>query len=116
MYYRMVPIRQDIHLEYGENFRYISWTRIGSCKKKNLRARTWKQPRCSSIDEWIELWAVCVCVCVCVRVCVYVYICIMEYYSAIKRKAFESVLVRWMKLEPIKQNEISLIEKKNIIH
>ena len=41
-------------------------------------ARTWKQPRCPSTDEWIKLW----------------YIYIMEYYSAIKRNAFESVLMR----------------------
>ena len=46
-------------------------------------ARTWKQPRCPSTDEWIKkLW----------------YIYTMEYYSAIKRNAFESVLMRWMKL------------------
>ena len=49
-------------------------------------ARTWKQPRCSLTDEWIK------------KLC---YIYTMEYYSAIKRKAFESVLMRWMKLEPI---------------
>ena len=49
-------------------------------------ARTWKQPRCPSAYEWIRrLW----------------YIYIMEYYSAIKNNAFESVLMRWMKLEPI---------------
>ena len=49
-------------------------------------ARTWKQPRCPSTDEWIKkLW----------------YIDIMEYYSAIKRNAFVSVLMRWMNLEPI---------------
>ena len=35
----------------------------------------------------------------------------MEYYSAIKKNAFESVLMRWMKLEPIKQNEVSQKEK-----
>ena len=46
-------------------------------------ARTWKQPRRSSTDEWIKkLW----------------YIYTMEYYSAIKRNAFESVLMRWMNL------------------
>ena len=46
-------------------------------------ARTWKQPRCPSADEWIrKLW----------------YIYAMEYYSAIKKNAFESVLIRWMKL------------------
>ena len=48
-------------------------------------ARTWKQPRCPSTDKWIKkLW----------------YTDTMEYYSAIKRNAFESVLMRWMKLEP----------------
>ena len=55
-------------------------------------ARTWKQPRCPSADEWIrKLW----------------YIYTMEYYSAIKRNTFESVLMRWMKLEPIIQSEVS---------
>ena len=59
-------------------------------------ARTWKQPRCSSADEWIrKLW----------------YTYIMEYYSAIKRNTFESVLMRWMKLEPIIQSEVSQKEK-----
>ena len=59
-------------------------------------ARTWKQPRCPSADEWIrKLW----------------YIYTMEYYSAIKNNAFESVLMRWMKLEPIIQKEVSQKEK-----
>ena len=41
----------------------------------------------------------------------------MEYYSAIKRKEFESVLVRWMNLEPVIQSEASQKEKKpNIIY
>ena len=35
------------------------------------------------------------------------YIYIMEYYSAIKKNAFESVLMRWMKLKPITQSEVS---------
>ena len=35
----------------------------------------------------------------------------MDYYSAIKRNAFESVLVRWMNLEPIMQSEVSQKEK-----
>ena len=51
--------------------------------------RTWKQPRCPLTDEWIKLW----------------YIYTMEYYSAIKRNTFESVLMRWMNLEPIIQSE-----------
>ena len=59
-------------------------------------ARTWKQPRCPSADEWIrKQW----------------YIYTMEYYSAIKKKTFESVLMRWMKLEPIIQIEVSQKEK-----
>ena len=59
-------------------------------------ARTWKQPRRPLTDEWIKkLW----------------YIYTMEYYSAIKRYAFESVLMRWMNLEPITQNEVRQKEK-----
>ena len=59
-------------------------------------ARTWEQPRCPSADEWIrKLW----------------YIYTMEYYSAIKKNTFESVLMRWMKLEPIIQSEVSQKEK-----
>ena len=59
-------------------------------------ARTWKQPRCPSADEWIrKLW----------------YIYTMEYYSAIKKNSFESVLMRWMKLEPIIQSEVSRKDK-----
>ena len=59
-------------------------------------ARTWKQLRCPLTDEWIKnLW----------------YIYTMEYYSVIKRNAFESVLMKWVKLEPIIQNEVSLKEK-----
>ena len=55
-----------------------------------------KQPRCPSADEWIKkMW----------------YIYTMEYYSAIKKNAFESVLMRWMKLEPIIQSEVSQKEK-----
>ena len=61
-----------------------------------ITARTWKQSRCPLADEWIrKLW----------------YINTMEYYSAIKKNAFESVLMRWMKLEPIIQSEVSQKEK-----
>ena len=59
-------------------------------------ARTWTQPRCPSADEWIrKLW----------------YIYTMEYYSAIKKNSFESVLMRWMELEPIIQSEVSQKDK-----
>ena len=60
-------------------------------------ARTWKQPRCPSTDAWIKkLW----------------YIYKMEYHSAIKGNVFESVLMRWMNLEPIIQSEVSQKEKE----
>ena len=49
-----------------------------------------KQPRCPSADEWIYR---------------------MEYYSAIKKNTFESVLMRLMKLEPIIQSEVNQKEK-----
>ena len=63
-------------------------------------ARTWKQPRCPLTDEWIKkLW----------------YIYTMEYYSAIKRNAFEPVLMRWMNLEPIIQSEVSQKAKDKCI-
>ena len=39
----------------------------------------------------------------------------MEYYSVIKKNAFESVLMRWMKLEPIIQNEVSQKENTNTV-
>ena len=39
------------------------------------------------------------------------YIYTMEYYSAIKRNTFESILIRWMNLEPIIQSEVSQKEK-----
>ena len=39
----------------------------------------------------------------------------MEYYSAIKRNGFESVLTRWMKLEPIIQSEVSQKKKQHSI-
>ena len=59
-----------------------------------------RQPGYLSTEEWIKkLW----------------YIYIMEYYSAIKRNAFESVLIRWMNLEPIIQSEVSQ-KKINIIY
>ena len=59
-------------------------------------ARAWKQPRCPSADEWIrKQW----------------YTYTTEYYSAVKKNAIESVLMRWMKLEPIIESEVSQKEK-----
>ena len=59
-------------------------------------ARKWKQPRCPTADTWIrKLW----------------YIYTMKYYSVIKKNAFESILTRCVKLEPIIQSEVS--QKEN---
>ena len=59
-------------------------------------ARTWKQPKCPSTDEWIKkMW----------------YIYIIEYYSAIKRNAIESFVEMWMDLESVIQSEVSQKEK-----
>ena len=55
-------------------------------------AKTWKQPRCPSTDDWIKkLW----------------YIYTMEYYSAITKNESESVVVRWINLELLIQSEVS---------
>ena len=59
-------------------------------------ARTWKQPKCPSSDEWIKkMW----------------HICTMKYYSAIKRNEIELFVVRWMDLESVIQSEVSQKEK-----
>ena len=59
-------------------------------------ARSWKQPKCPSTDEWIKkLW----------------YIYTMEYYSAIKRNEIGSFVEKWMDLETVIQSEVSQKEK-----
>ena len=59
-------------------------------------ARTWKQPKCPSTDEWIKkMW----------------HIYTMEYYSAIKRNEIELFVVRWTDLESVIQREVSQKEK-----
>ena len=64
-------------------------------------ARTWKQSRCPSTDEWIKkLW----------------YIYTVEYYSVMIRNEFESLLVRWMNLEPSIQTEASQRKQKSYIN
>ena len=61
-------------------------------------ARTWKQPKCPSTDEWIKkMW----------------HIYTMEYYLAIKRNEIELSVVRWMDLETVIQSEVS---QKNKYH
>ena len=59
-------------------------------------ARTWKQAKCPSTDEWIKkMW----------------HIYTMEYYSAMKRNEIELRVVRWMDLESVIQSEVSQKEK-----
>ena len=59
-------------------------------------ARTWKQPKCPSSDEWIKkMW----------------HIYTMKYYSAIKRNEMEVFVMRWMELESVIQSEVSQKEK-----
>ena len=79
------------------------WATVHGVSKSRTRLsdftftfRTWKQPRCSSTGEWIKkLW----------------YIYMMEYYSAIRRNAFGSGLMRWMYIEPFIQCEVRQKEK-----
>ena len=55
-------------------------------------ARTWKQPKCLLIDEWIKkTW----------------HIYMTEYYSAIKRNEIELFVVRWVDIETVIQSEVS---------
>ena len=59
-------------------------------------ARTWKQPKCPSTDEWIKkMW----------------HMYTMDYYSAIKRSEIELFVVMWMELESVIQSEVSQKEK-----
>ena len=59
-------------------------------------ARTWKQPKCPSTDEWIKkMW----------------HMYRMEYYSAIKRNDIELFVVRWMDPESVIHSEVSQKEK-----
>ena len=59
-------------------------------------ARTWKQPKCPSTDEWIKkMW----------------HIYTVEYYSTIKRNKIELFVVRWMDLESVILSEVHQKEK-----
>ena len=74
-----------------------------ACRLLDRSHSDWHEmvPRCPSADEWIrKLW----------------YIYTMEYYLDIQKNAFESVLMRWMKLEPIIQSEVSQKENTNTVY
>ena len=59
-------------------------------------AKTWKQPKCPSTDNWIRnMW----------------YICTMEYYSAIKKNNFVPFAAMWMELETLMLSKVSQKEK-----
>jgi hypothetical protein len=62
-------------------------------------ARSWKEPRCHSTEEWIQkMW----------------YINTMEYYSAIKNNGFMKFLDKWMYLEDIILSEVTQSQKKSL--
>ena len=64
-------------------------------------ARTWKQPKCPSTDEWIKkMWLIYT----------------MEYYSAIKRNEIELLVGRWMDIESVIQSKVSQKEEKQILY
>jgi hypothetical protein len=62
-------------------------------------ARSWKEPRCPSTEEWIQkMW----------------YVYTMEYYSAIKNHRFMKFLDKWMYLEDIILSEVTQSQKKSL--
>ena len=64
------------------------------------RARTWKQPKCPSTDEWIKkMW----------------HIYTMKYYSAINRNKIELFVVKWMDLESVIQSEVKWMDLESVI-
>ena len=61
-------------------------------------AKTWKQPKCSSTEEWIKMW--------------YIYTYTTEYYSAIRKSEIMPFTETWIDLEVVKLSEVSQIEKE----
>ena len=63
-------------------------------------AKTWKQPKCPSMDDWIKkMW------------CIYIHRIYMEYYSVIKKNKILPFAATWMDLENIMLSEVSQTEK-----
>ena len=62
-------------------------------------ARSWKEPRCPSTEEWIQ------------KMC---YIYTIEYYSTIKNNEFMKFLGKWMYLEDIMLSEVTQSQKKSL--
>ena len=61
-------------------------------------AKTWRQPKCPSTDEWIKMW------------CIYT----MEYYSAIKKNEIMPFAATWMDLEIVILSELSQTKTNTI--
>ena len=59
-------------------------------------AKTWKQPKCPSTEEWIKMW----------------YISAIEYYSAVKKNEIIPLATTWIDLETVILNEVNQIEKE----
>ena len=75
-------------------------------------AKTWKQPKCPSTDEWIKkMWCVCVCVCV----YIYVYMNTMEYYSTIRKNEIMLFAATWVDIEIIILSEVSQTKTNMIL-
>ena len=97
-YWSGVPLPSP-HIPWGNH----NWKRHmypNVCCSTIYIAMTWRQPRCPLTDKWIKkVW----------------HIYTMEYYSAIKRNTFESLLMMWMNLEPVTESEVRK-KKTNIVY
>ena len=86
--------RNGVFLIYGY-LRFLKRDNKAACF---IIARSWKEPRCPSTEEWIQkMW----------------YIYAMEYYSAIKKNEFMKSLGEWMDLEGIILSEVTQSQKNS---